>query len=63
MVNRNVQCVRLRLESLEGGTEVLHPPNFDWRDFNAERARRSFGLAHLQNGLSVTYIEDDCQSA
>src|SRR5262245_303513 len=63
LIDRNVQCIRPGLESLEGGTEIPHPPNFDWRDFDAERASRGLGLAHLQHGLSITHVEDDCQPA
>src|SRR5262249_10860666 len=40
LIDRNVKCIRLRFDSHEGGTEILHPPNLDWRDFNAKRASR-----------------------
>src|SRR5262249_14187914 len=63
LIDRNVKRLRIALESREGGTEIFHPPDFDWRDFDAERASRGLGLAHLQHGLSITPIEDDCQSA
>src|SRR5215472_9319459 len=44
---RDVKCIRLGLERLEGGTDILRSSNFEWRDFEAERASRSLNLAHL----------------
>ena len=63
MIDRNVKCIRLGLDRLEGRTEILHPPDFEWRDFDAERASRGLGLAHLQHGLRIAHIEDNCQPA
>src|SRR5262249_59595692 len=61
LIDRNVKGIRLGLDLLEGRTEILHPSNFEWHDFNAERASRRLGLAHLQHGLGITHIEDYCQ--
>jgi hypothetical protein len=33
LVDRNVKCICLALDRREGRTELLHPPDFDWRDF------------------------------
>jgi hypothetical protein len=63
LIDRNVKCIRLGLDRLEGRTEILHPSDFEWRDFDAERASRGLGLAHLQHGLRITPIEDNCQPA
>src|SRR5438552_8297795 len=58
LIDRNVKRIRLGLDRLEGWTEILHPPDLEWRDFDADRAIRGLGLAHLQHGLRITHIED-----
>src|SRR5262249_13600754 len=59
LINRNVKCVCLGFHYLERRTEILHPPNFDWHDFNTERESCSLGLPHLQYRLGIPHIEDD----
>ena len=49
-IGHDVKCVRLGLERLEGGSDILRSPDFEWRDFEAERASRGLNLAHLQHG-------------
>ena len=51
------------LERLEGGSNILYSPNFEWRDFEAERASLGLNLAHLQHGLRKAGISNDCQPA
>src|SRR5262249_27665381 len=41
-VPHDVNCVRLGLESIERGSNVLRAPDFKWRDLEAERP--GFGL-------------------
>src|SRR6516165_1275478 len=43
----DVECVRLGLDRLEGRSDILRPPHFEWRDFDAERASRGLNLAYL----------------
>ena len=62
-IAHDVKCVRLGLERLEGGSDILRSPDFEWRDFEAERASRSLNLAHLQHGLGKANIGHDCQPA
>ena len=62
-IAHNVKCVRLCLERLEGGSNILCSPDFEWRDFDAERASRGLNLAHLQHGLGIANIDHDCQPA
>src|ERR1700738_3566063 len=58
---RDVKCVRLGLERLESGSDILRSSNFEWRDFEAERASRGLSLAHLQHGFGKANISHDCQ--
>ena len=62
-IAHDVKCVRLGLERLEGGSDILRSPDFEWRDFEAERASRGLNLAHLQHGLGIANICHDCQPA
>jgi hypothetical protein len=39
------------IERLEGGNNILCSPDFEERDFDAERASHGLNLAHLQHGL------------
>jgi hypothetical protein len=63
LVYRNVKCIRLALGRLEGRSDILRPLDHQWRDVEAEHARRSLGLAHLQHGLGIADIKDDAQAA
>src|SRR5262249_36956842 len=56
----HVKCVRLCLERLEGGSDILYSPNFKWRNFKAERASLDLNLAHLQHALRKADIPHDC---
>jgi len=62
-IAHNVKCVRLCLERLEGGSNILCSPDFEWRDFDAERASHGLNFAHLQHGLGKANISHDCQPA
>jgi hypothetical protein len=35
LIDRNIKRIRLGLDRLESGTEILHPPDFKWHDFDA----------------------------
>jgi hypothetical protein len=62
-IDHDVNCVRLGFKRLEGGSDILRSPDFEWRDFEAERASRGLNLAHLQHALGKTNINHDCQTA
>src|SRR5262245_62150914 len=49
LIDCNIKRVRVSPERLEGGTEIRHSTDFQWGDFDAERASGSLGLAHLQH--------------
>ena len=36
LIDRNINRIRLRLDRFEGGTEILNPSDFEWRDFDAK---------------------------
>jgi hypothetical protein len=55
--------VRPLAPCLEGGSNILCSPDFEERNFDAERARRGLNLAHLQHGLGKANISYDCQPA
>jgi hypothetical protein len=44
----NVKRVRFGLERLEGGRNILCPPDFKRRDFDPERASPGLSLGQLQ---------------
>ena len=46
-VVHDVKCVRLGLNCLDDGCNILRAPDFVWRDFEAERASHSLNLAVL----------------
>ena len=62
-VATDIKCIRAALERLEGGRDILRSPNFECRDFEAERAGRCLNLAHLQHGGGIANIGHDRQSA
>ena len=59
----NEKCVRLGFERLEGGSDILRSADCEWRDLDAERTCRGLDFAHLQHGLGIAKINQDCQSA
>src|SRR5262249_49779518 len=61
LIDCNIKRVRISPERLEGRTEIRHSTDFQWDDFDAERASGSLGLAHLQHRLGIARVEDDCQ--
>ena len=63
MVHRDVKCVRLGLESVEGGCNILRSPDAMWRDFEAERAGRARDLTHFPHGRGIIGIIHNCQLA
>ena len=62
-IAHNVKCVRLCLERLERGCNILGSPDFEWRDIDAEPAGHGLNLAYLQRSLGVPGISYDCQPA
>jgi hypothetical protein len=62
-IDHNVKRVRSGLECVEGGSEILCSLDFEWRDFDAERASSGLNLTHLQHGLGKTNIKHNCQPA
>ena len=62
-IDHNIKCVRLALERLEGGRDILRSPDFECGDFEAERAGRGLDLAHLQHGCGIADIGHDRQPA
>src|SRR5258706_15560549 len=63
LVDHDIKRVRLALDRLEGRNDILCPADFERRDFEAERASRCMGLAHLQHGLGIANIKENCQTA
>src|SRR5262249_58447828 len=61
--SHDVKCVRLAFEHLEGGSDILRLPDFEWRDFEAKHVGCGLNLTHLQPGLGITNINHDCQPA
>src|SRR5262249_11214725 len=59
----NVKRVRFGLERLEGGRNILCPPDFKRREFDPERASAGLNLGQLQHSLGKANINDDCQPA
>jgi hypothetical protein len=53
----------LGLERRKSGRNVLRPADFEWFDFQAERASHGLNLIPLQHGLGKANINHDCQSA
>ncbi|MGC1278693.1 MAG: hypothetical protein WA893_10855 [Xanthobacteraceae bacterium] len=50
------------LERLEGGRNVLRFPDFEWRNFDPERARRGLDVTDLSHGCGIADVPYDCQS-
>jgi hypothetical protein len=61
-IDHDIKCIRSGLR-LEDGSDILCSPDFEWRDFDAERASRGLNLTHLQLGLGKANIKHDCQPA
>ena len=59
-VPHNVKCVRLGLEGIERGSNVLSAPDFKWRELEAERPGFGLNLTHLHNGLEIADIPYEC---
>src|SRR5262245_28938639 len=60
LIDCNIKGVSFSPERLEGRTKISHSTDFQWHDFYAKRASGILGLAHLQHGLGIAHIEDDC---
>ena len=60
-IDDDVQCVRLGVERLEDGSDIFRSPDFEWRDFQTERAGHCLRLVHLCCGLGNINIPHDCQ--
>src|SRR5262245_26093611 len=59
-IAHNVKCVRLCVYRFERGSNILCAPDFEWRNFDAERASQRLNLVHLQNALGIPDISYDC---
>src|SRR5262249_32874999 len=62
-IAHDVKCVRLSLERLERGCNILGSPDFERRDLNAETASHGVNLGHLQHALGKVSISYVCQPA
>src|SRR5262249_37986861 len=60
-IAHNVKCVRLCLERLERGCNILGSPDFERHHLDAETASHGLNLGHLQHALGKVSISDDCQ--
>ena len=52
-IGHDVKCVGLGREPLEGGPNILRPPDFERRDFEAELAGRGVNLTCLWRSLGI----------
>jgi HdeA/HdeB family len=52
----DVKCVRLTLESVENGSNILRSPDLVWSDFETERASRALDLTHFLVGCGIAGI-------
>jgi hypothetical protein len=57
----DVKCIRLGVERLKGRSNIPGASDFEWRDFDAERASRGLNLVHLEHGLGKANISYDSQ--
>src|SRR5258708_3881187 len=55
-VGCDVKRIRAALEWPDSGYDFICLPDFDWRDFDAERSSRRLNLAHLQHGAGSAGI-------
>src|SRR3954470_14609211 len=62
-VGTDIKCVRLALEGVEGGRDVLRSPYFRCHDLKTERAGLCMNLLHIQHGSGGIDIEHDRQAA
>src|SRR5215475_12871612 len=62
-VGTNIKCVRAALERLEGTRDILRFPDFEWEDFETERAGHRLNLAQLQHNEGISDIAHDRYAA
>ncbi len=62
-VQTDIEGIRVGLERLEGGRDILPSPDFQRDDFEAEGAGRRLNLAHFQYGEAISNIAQDRQAA
>src|SRR5262249_46029802 len=55
-VATNINCVHSTIERVEGGHDILGPPEFESSDLKTKHAGRCLSCAHFQHGLWVPDI-------
>src|SRR5215471_18318223 len=56
-VAANINCVHATIERVEGGHDILGPPEFECSDLKTKHAGRRLSCAHFQHGLWVHDID------
>src|SRR5215831_1036694 len=56
-VAANINCVHATIERVEGGHDILGPPEFERSDLKTKHAGRRLSCAHFQHGLWVPDID------
>jgi hypothetical protein len=62
-VGRDIKCVRMVLQRLKGGHDILRSPDFERGDFEADRAGGRLSRARLKYGIGKADIDHDRQPA
>ena len=56
-VAANINCVHATIERVEGGHDILGPPEFECNDLKTKHAGRRLSCTHFQHGLWVPDID------
>src|SRR5262249_6601753 len=62
-IDHHVKRVCSGFERIEGRSDILCSLDFEWRDFDAERASGGLNLTPLQHGLGEAQLKYNCQPA
>src|SRR5262245_26628101 len=62
-IGSNIKCLRAALKRLEGGRDILHSPNFESNNIEANRAGHGLSFAHFQHRGGIAGIGHDRQMA
>src|SRR5262249_14170758 len=62
-VVNHIKCIRAALERLESWSDIFGSPDFGRGGFETESACCFLSLVQLKNGIGISNIGDDCQTA